>query len=75
MAPTQRYDSTPITHLSAQVIFLSVFLLFESFECDTIRHFHITGKFKDTKPIARSASINDHSTACYARAVRNIDGH
>ena len=27
------------------------------------------------KPIARSASINDHSTACYARAVRNIDGH
>ena len=27
------------------------------------------------KPIARSASINDYSTACYARAVRNIDGH
>ena len=27
------------------------------------------------KPIARSASINDHSTACYARAVQNIDEH
>ena len=31
--------------------------------------------FNDAKPIARSASINDHSTACYARAVPFIDGH
>ena len=34
--------------------FLSVFLLFGAFECDTIRHFHVTDKFKDAKPIARS---------------------
>ena len=36
---------------------------------------HAVGKFKDAKPIARSASINDYSTACYARAVQNIDEH
>ena len=28
----------------------------------------------DAKPIARSASIKDHYTASYARAVSNIDG-
>ena len=42
-------------------------------ECCVLKR--AVGKFKDAKPIARSASINDYSTACYARAVRNIDGH
>ena len=29
----------------------------------------------NAKPIARSAIINDHYTASYARAVQNIDDH